>query len=252
MSGHSKWATIKRKKASIDAKRGAAFTKIIKEIVVAARAGGGDPAGNARLRTVLEKAKGANMPADNIKKAIMRGTGELEGVTYEELMYEGYGPAGVALLIAVTTDNKNRSAASVRAILSKANGAMAALGAVAWQFEQKGYITVPKEEIDEETLMGIALEAGADDIQNEDATYDITTKPADFEAVKKALDDKKVKYSSAEVTMVPKNYVKVEGKAAEQMLRLMDALDEDEDVQNVYANFDISQEEMDRIGNLPE
>jgi len=252
MSGHSKWATIKRKKASIDAKRGAAFTKIIKEIVVAARAGGGDPAGNARLRTVLEKAKGANMPADNIKKAIMRGTGELEGVTYEELMYEGYGPAGVALLIAVTTDNKNRSAASVRAILSKANGAMAALGAVAWQFEQKGYITVPKEEIDEETLMSIALEAGADDIQNEDATYDISTKPADFEAVKKALDDKKVKYSSAEVTMVPKNYVKVEGKAAEQMLRLMDALDEDEDVQNVYANFDISQEEMDRIGNLPE
>ncbi|PKL92583.1 MAG: YebC/PmpR family DNA-binding transcriptional regulator [Candidatus Goldiibacteriota bacterium HGW-Goldbacteria-1] len=252
MSGHSKWATIKRKKASIDSKRGAAFTKIIKEIVVAARAGGGDLDGNARLRTVVDKAKAANMPYDNIKKAIMRGTGELEGITYEELMYEGYGPAGVALLIAVTTDNKNRSAASVRAILSKANGAMAALGAVAWQFEQKGYITVPKEEIDEDTLMSIALEAGADDIQNEDATYDISTKPADFETVKKALDDKKVKYSSAEVTMVPKNYVKVEGKAAEQMLRLMDALDEDEDVQNVYANFDISQEEMDRIGNLPE
>ena len=252
MSGHSKWATIKRKKAAIDSKRGAAFTKIIKEIVVAARAGGGDPAGNARLRTVLEKAKGANMPADNIKKAIMRGTGELEGVTYEELMYEGYGPGGVALLIAVTTDNKNRSAASVRAILSKSNGAMATLGAVSWQFEQKGYITVPKEEIDEETLMSIALEAGADDIQNEDATFDITTKPSDFEGVRKALDDKKVKYSSAEVTMVPKNYVKLMGKDAEQMLRLMDALDEDEDVQNVYANFDIPQEEMDRIGNLPE
>jgi len=202
MSGHSKWATIKRKKAAIDSKRGATFTKIIKEITVAAK-NGGDPASNARLRTVLEKAKAANMPADNIKKAIMKGTGELPGVVYEEITYEGYGPGGVAMIINTTTDNKNRTVANVRAIFTKANGSLAANGAVSWQFEQKGYISVPKEVIDEETLMGIALEAGADDIKSEGSTFDITTSPASFETVKAALDKATVKYASAEITMVP-------------------------------------------------
>ncbi len=248
MSGHSKWATIKRKKAAIDSKRGAIFTKIIKEITVAAK-NGGDPASNARLRTVLEKAKAANMPAENIKKAIMKGTGELPGVVYEEVTYEGYGPGGVAMIINATTDNKNRTVANIRSIFTKANGSLAASGAVSWQFEQKGYISVPKEIIDEETLMNIALEAGADDIKAEGTTYDITTSPSAFEAVKSALDSKSVKYVSAEITMVPKNMVKLSGKDAESMLKLMDALDEDEDVQNVYANFDISPEEMDRISN---
>ncbi len=247
MSGHSRWATIKRKKASIDAKRGQAFTKIIKEIIVAAKSGGGDQNLNARLRTVLEKAKAVNMPQDNIKKAIQKGTGELPGISYEEITYEGYGPGGVALLIRVTTDNKNRTAANLRSTLAKYNGSMASLGATSWQFEQKGYITVPKETIDEETLMEIALDAGAQDIQNEENSYDITTNPQDFEKVRKVLDDKKIKYSAAEVTMVPKNYIKIEGKEAEQMLKLMNAMDEDEDVQNVYANFDIPQEIMDRI-----
>jgi len=247
MSGHSRWATIKRKKASIDAKRGQAFTKIIKEIIVAAKAGGGDQNTNARLRTVLEKAKATNMPQDNIKKAIQKGTGELPGVSYEEITYEGYGPGGAAMLINVTTDNKNRTAANLRSTLAKYNGSMASLGATSWQFEQKGYIIVPKEAIDEDKLMEIALEAGAQDIQNEENSYDITTAPQDFEKVKKALDDKHVGYSSAEVTMVPKNYIKLEGKAAEQMLNLMNALDEDEDVQNVYANFDIPQEIMDKL-----
>jgi YebC/PmpR family DNA-binding regulatory protein len=196
---------------------------------------------------VLEKAKATNMPQDNIKKAIQKGTGELPGVSYEEITYEGYGPGGVALLINVTTDNKNRTAANLRSTLAKYNGSMASLGATSWQFEQKGYITVPKETIDEETLMEIALDAGAQDIQNEENSYDITTTPQDFEKVRKVLDDKKIKYSAAEVTMVPKNYIKIEGKEAESMLKLMNALDEDEDVQNVYANFDIPQEIMDRI-----
>jgi YebC/PmpR family DNA-binding regulatory protein len=247
MSGHSKWNTIKRKKSATDAKRGAAFTKIIREIIVAAKAGGGDIGSNFRLRTVVEKARAVNMPQDNIKKAIQKGTGELPGTTYEEITYEGYGPGGVALLIMVTTDNKNRSAGNLRVMLSDHGGSMASQNSVAWQFEQKGYIAVPKESINEDALMEIALEAGAEDIKSEDAVYDIITAPASFEAVKKALDAKKVSYTTAEVTMVPKNYVKLEGKAAESMLKLMSALDDDEDVQNVYANFDIPQEVMDKI-----
>jgi YebC/PmpR family DNA-binding regulatory protein len=247
MSGHSKWATIKRKKAATDAKRGAAFTKYIREIIVAAKNGGGDPASNARLRTVIEKARAVNMPQDNIKKAVQKGTGELPGVVYDEITYEGYGPGGVGLIIRVTTDNKNRSASNLRTMLSKFGGSMAATGAVGWQFEQKGYISVPKEAISEEALMEIALDAGAQDIQNEDASYDIITEPAAFEGVKKALDGKSVKYSVAEVTMVPKNYVKLEGGPAESMLKLMSELDDDEDVQNVYANFDIPQEVMDKL-----
>ncbi len=249
MSGHSRWATIKRKKAAADAKKGQTFTKYIREIIVAAKNGGGDPNSNARLRTVLEKARAVNMPAENIKKAIQKGTGELPGVNYEEITYEGYGPGGVALLIKVTTDNKNRSAAEIRTLLSKLGGSMAAVGSTAWQFEQKGYILVPKEAIGEDELMEIALDAGAQDIVNEETGYEILTAPADFEKVKKALDDKSVKYTTAEVTMVPKSYVKLEGAQAEQMLKLMDALEENEDVQNVYANFDIPQEVMDKMSN---
>jgi YebC/PmpR family DNA-binding regulatory protein len=248
MSGHSKWATIRRKKALIDSKRGASFTKIIREIIVAAKSGG-DINTNARLRSVVEKAKAVNMPSDNIKKAIQKGTGELPGVTYEEINYEAYGPAGVAVLIKVTTDNKNRSAADLRALLLKSNGSMGSVGSVAWQFEQKGFISVPKESIDEESLMEVALEAGAQDIKNEDDSYDIITEASDFEAVRKALESKSVKFAAAEVTMVPKTYVKLTGKDAENMLKLMDNLEENEDVSNVYANFDISKEEMDRLGS---
>jgi YebC/PmpR family DNA-binding regulatory protein len=247
MSGHSRWSTIKRKKGAADAKKGASFTKVIREIIVAAKNGGGDPASNFRLRTVIEKAREVNMPQDNIKKAIMKGTGELPGVIYEEITYEGYGPGGVALLIKVTTDNKNRSAGNLRTMLSNHGGSMAGQGATSWQFEQKGYIAVPKEAISEDALMEIAIDAGAQDIKSEDAVYDVITEPAAFEAVKKALDAKKVTCTAAEVTMVPKNYVKLEGKAAESMLKLMSELDEDEDVSNVYANFDIPQEVMDKL-----
>ncbi len=246
MSGHSRWSTIKRKKAASDAKKGAAFTKIIREIIVAAKSGG-DPNSNARLRTVLEKARAVNMPQENIKKAIQKGTGELPGVVYEEITYEGYGPGGVALLINVTTDNKNRSASNIRTMLSNHGGSMASQNAVAWQFEQKGYISVPKEEISEDAIMEAALEAGAQDIKNEDASYDIITEPQQFESVKKALDAKAIRYNAAEITMVPKNYVKLTGQDAERMLKLMSELDDDEDVQNVYSNFDIAQDEMEKI-----
>lgn len=248
MSGHSKWATIKRKKALTDSKRGASFTKIIREIIVAAKSGG-DPNANARLRTVIDKAKAVNMPSDNIKKAIQKGTGELPGVNYEEIMYEGYGPGGVALIINITTDNRNRSAADLRAILAKCMGSMAAPGATAWQFDQKGFISVPKEAIDEDSLMEVALEAGASDIKNEEESYDIVTEVADFEKVKKALEAKSVKFTVAEITMVPKNYVKLNGKDAERMLKLMEALEEHEDTSNVYANFDIPKEVMDKISS---
>ncbi len=247
MSGHSHWATIRRKKEAADAKKGQIFTKLIREIMVAAKAGGGDPETNARLRTVIEKAKAANMPVDNIKKAIMKGTGELPGVVYEEITYEGYGPGGVAMLIKVTTDNKNRSAADIRTIFSKNGGSMASVGSTAWQFEQKGYFSIPGETIDEDTLMEIALDAGAQDIKNEEDGYDVITEPANFEKVKKAFDEKGVKYTTAEITMIPKSYVKIDGKDAEQMLKLMNALDENDDVQNVYANFDIPDDVMEKI-----
>ena len=248
MSGHSKWATIKRKKALTDSKRGASFTKIIREIIVAAKSGG-DPNMNARLRTVVEKAKAVNMPSDNIKKAIQKGTGELPGVNYEEIMYEGYGPGGVALIINVTTDNRNRSAADLRALLAMYTGSMAAPGATACQFDQKGFFSVPKEAIDEDSLMEVALDAGAQDIKNEDESYDIVTAVVDFEKVRKALEAKSVKFTVAEITMVPKNYIKLDGKDAERMLNLMEALEEHEDISNVYANFDIPKEVMDKIGS---
>ena len=246
MSGHSKWATIKRKKALTDSKRGASFTKIIREIIVAAKSGG-DVGTNARLRTVVEKAKSVNMPSDNIKKAIQKGTGELPGVNYEEIMYEGYGPGGVALIINITTDNRNRSAADLRAILAKYTGSMAAPGATAWQFDQKGFISVPKESIDEDSLMEVALDAGAQDIKNEDESFDIVTEVSDFEKVKKALEAKSVKFTVAEITMVPKNYIKLDGRDAERMLKLLEALEDHEDTSNVYANFDIPKEVMDKL-----
>lgn len=245
MSGHSKWATTKHKKAIIDAKRGKMFTKISKEITVSAKIGGGDPEGNPRLRTAILKSKEVNMPADNIKKAIQRGTGELPGVTYEEALYEGYGPGGVAVLLDVLTDNKNRSVAEIRYIFGKNNGNMGEAGCVSWMFDKKGYIVVDKKKADEDRLMALALDAGADDFKSDDETnYEIIAQPADFEAVKKALTDAGIEMGAAEVTMVPQSYVALEGKEAEQMLRLMDALEDHDDVQNVYANFDIPDEMM--------
>lgn len=245
MSGHSKWATTKHKKAIIDAKRGKMFTKISKEITVSAKIGGGDPEGNPRLRTAILKSKEVNMPADNIKKAIQRGTGELPGVTYEEALYEGYGPGGVAVLLDVLTDNKNRSVAEIRYIFGKNNGNMGEAGCVSWMFDKKGYIVVDKKKADEDRLMALALDAGADDFKSDDETnYEIIAQPADFEAVKKALTNAGIEMGAAEVTMVPQSYVALEGKEAEQMLRLMDALEDHDDVQNVYANFDIPDEMM--------
>ena len=244
MSGHSKWSTIKRKKGALDAKRGKIFTKLIKEITIAARLGGGDPDGNPRLRTAIQTAKGANMPQDNIARAIAKGTGELEGVNYEECAYEGYGPNGVAILISVLTDNRNRTGAEIRHILTKNNGTMAEPNAVAWNFEKKGLFLVPQESTDEETLMELALEAGAEDFESTDEFFEIHTSPDTFETVREALEQSGIPTESAELAMLPKSTVKLEGKEAEQMLRLMEALEDNDDVQNVYANFDISEEQM--------
>ena len=244
MSGHSKWSTIKRKKGALDAKRGKIFTKLIKEITIAARLGGGDPDGNPRLRTAIQTAKGANMPQDNITRAIAKGTGELEGVNYEESAYEGYGPNGVAILISVLTDNRNRTGAEIRHILTKNNGTMAEPNAVAWNFEKKGLFLVLQESVDEETLMELALEAGAEDFESTDDLFEIHTSPDMFESVREALEQSGIPTESAELAMLPKSTVKLEGKEAEQMLRLMEALEDNDDVQNVYANFDISEEQM--------
>ncbi len=239
MSGHSKWATIKRAKAVTDAARGRVFTQIIKEITVAARIGGGDPNGNPRLRLGIEKAKAANMPADNIKRAVMKGTGELPGVTYEDITYEGYGPGGAALLIESVTDNKNRTVAELRHLLERYNGKLAMTGAVAFQFTKKGSIVVPKSAASEDDVMNVALDSGADDMQTTGDAYEITTTPQAFEAVRKALEAKGFKIDHADIAMVPQNLVKVEGKDAEQLLKLMEALEEHDDIQHVYANFDI-------------
>ena len=244
MSGHSKWSTIKRKKGALDAKRGKIFTKLIKEITIAARLGGGDPDGNPRLRTAIQTAKGANMPQDNIARAIAKGTGDLEGVSYEECAYEGYGPNGVAILISVLTDNRNRTGAEIRHILTKNNGTMAEPNAVAWNFEKKGLFLVPQESVDEETLMELALEAGAEDFESTDDLFEIHTSPDAFETVREALEQSEIPTESTELAMLPKSTVKLEGKEAEQMLRLMEALEDNDDVQNVYANFDISEEQM--------
>ncbi|HLF86053.1 MAG TPA: YebC/PmpR family DNA-binding transcriptional regulator [Nitrospiria bacterium] len=247
MSGHSKWATTKHKKMAVDAKRGKVFTKIIREITIAARHGGGDAEGNPRLRTAILKAKEANMPADNIKKAVQRGTGELPGVTYEETVYEGYGPGGAALLIEITTDNKNRTVSEIRNIMSKHGGNMGEAGCVSWMFSKKGYIVVERAKADEDNLMNLALEAGAEDIKSDENNYEIITAPHDFENVKSRVKENGIEMALSEVTMVPQSYVRLEGKEAEQMLKLMEALEDHDDVQKVYANFDIPDEIMEKV-----
>lgn len=248
MSGHSKWATTKHKKAATDAKRGKIFTKITKEITVAAKLGGGDPDGNPRLRTAVAKAKSVSMPAENIKRAIQKGTGELPGVSYEEVIYEGYGPNGVAVIIEVLTDNRNRTVSEIRNIFSKAGGNMGENGCVSWMFHKKGYIVVARAKADEEKLMSLALDAGAEDMQTEDDNFVITTAQSDFEKVKKALEDAGIPLEVAEITMVPQTYVKIDGeKVAGQMMRLMEAIEDNDDVQNVYANFDIPEEVMNAV-----
>jgi len=246
MSGHNKWSTIKHKKGAADAKRGKVFTKIIKEISVAAKLGGGDPAGNPRLRTAIDKAKEENMPKDNIERAIKKGTGGMEGVTYEEITYEGYGPAGVAVLVEVMTDNRNRSVSDVRSIFTKCNGNMGETGCVSWLFDKKGLIVFPKG-TDLEKLFEVALEAGAEDVSDEGEQIEVVTDPAAFMDVREALEKAGFKYDSAEVTMIPQTMVKLEGKQAESMLKMMDRLEDNDDVQNVYANFDIADEEMERM-----
>ena len=242
MSGHSKWASIKHKKGLADAKRGQAFTKLIREITVAARHGGGDPTANPRLRLVMEKARDANMPKDNVEKAIKRGTGELAGVTYEEVTYEAYGSGGVALYIEALTDNKNRTTAEVRNLLLKRGGNMAGAGATAWLFHKKGYLLVEKAAVEEERLMNTVLEAGAEDLKTEGTAFEITTDPKMFEAVKTALAAAKIPTTSAEVTMLPTTTVRVAGSDAKQVLGLVESLEEQDDVQHVYANFDIPDE----------
>lgn len=248
MSGHSKWSTIKHKKGAADAKRGKIFTKLIKEIIVAARFGGGDPDGNARLRTAIAAAKSENMPKDNIERAIKKGTGELEGAHYEEFSYEGYAPGGVAVMVDIMTDNKNRTIADIRHIFSKNNGRLGETGCVSYLFLKKGLIILEKKGIDEDRLMEIALEAGADDVNDEGDTFEVITDPKNFEEVKNALDKNGMKYTHAEITMIPQNTVRIEGKDAEQTLRLVEMLEDSDDVQKVHANFDIPDEIIEKIG----
>ena len=248
MSGHNKWASIKHKKAATDAKRGKVFTKIIREIVVAAKEGGGIIENNARLRKAVDDARNANMPQDNIKKAIQRGTGELPGAVYEEITYEGYGPAGVALIVETTTDNKNRTASDIRKIFSKHSGSMGETGCVGWMFSKKGFIAIDKSAGDEDTIMTIALDAGAEDFVAEEDSYEIYTTTNDFNAVLDAIKAKNIEIAESEISMVPQTYVKLEGENAEHMLKLLDELEEHDDVKNVFSNFDISKEDMEKYG----
>jgi len=245
MSGHSKWHTIKHKKAAADSKRGRVFTRIIKELTVAARVGGGDPDGNPRLRTVLAAAKAANMPKDNIEKAIKKGTGELPGVSYEEVAYEGYGPGGVALIVQAVTDNRNRTLPEIRHLFAKHGGNLGETNCVSWMFEKKGYIVVPKAGAAEEMLLEIVLEAGGDDVRDDGTNWEVLTPPERLETVRGAIAGKGVVVGTAEISMVPKNTVKVEGKKAQQVLSMMEGLEEHEDVQNVWANFDIDDADLD-------
>ncbi|MDR2527387.1 MAG: YebC/PmpR family DNA-binding transcriptional regulator [Rickettsiales bacterium] len=250
MSGHNKWASIKHKKAATDAKKGKVFTKIIREIVIAVKESGSQVENNARLRKAIDDAKEANMPQDNIKKAIQRGSGEIPGAIYEELSYEGYGPAGVALIVETTTDNKNRTASDIRKMFSSHGGNLGEAGCVGWMFDRKGYITVLKSDADEEKLMDLVLDVGADDFKSESDSdvYEIITAPTDIEKVKKAVKDNNIAIASAEISLIPQTYVKLEGDNAKSMLKLMDALEEHDDVKNVYANFDISQDDMEALG----
>jgi YebC/PmpR family DNA-binding regulatory protein len=248
MSGHSKWSTIKRKKGAIDTKRGKIFTKIIKEITLAARLGGGDIEGNSRLRQAILAAKEENMPKDNIERAIKKGIGGGEGAAnYEEVTYEGYGPGGAAVLVEIMTDNKNRTVAEIRHIFSKHGGNLGENGCVAWMFTKKGSIVIDKKAIDEDTLMELALEAGAEDVKSEDDEYEVITSPASFETVKKAIEAKGIKHLAARIDMISSNTVRLEANKAEQMLKLMEKLEDNDDVQNVYANFDIDKDLMEKL-----
>jgi YebC/PmpR family DNA-binding regulatory protein len=244
MAGHSKWSSIKHKKGITDARRGKIFSKLIKEITVAARLGGGDPASNPRLRTAIQAAKNENMPKDNMERAVKRGTGELEGVNYEESTYEGYGPGGAAIFIESLTDNKNRAVADIRHIITKAGGNLGTSGCVAWMFEKKGYIVVESSAVDEDTLMDIAIDAGAEDVREDNSNYEIITSVQNFEAVKAAIDNTDMPYIDAEITMLPQTTVNLEGKEAEQMVKLMETLEDCDDVQKVYTNADIPEEIM--------
>ncbi len=242
MSGHSKWATIKHKKGALDAKRGKAFTRLIKEVTMAARQGGGDPDGNPRLRSAILAAKAENMPADNIKRAIQRGTGEIPGLTYEEISFEGYGPGGVALIVDCTTDNRNRAVSEIRHTFAKNGGNLGEPNSVRFMFTKKGLIVVDKANADEEKLMALALDAGADDMADEGETWEITTDPTVYETVAQAVRDARIETIASEVTMVASTYTKLEGAPAAQMLRLLEALEDHDDVQNVYSNFDMDEE----------
>lgn len=250
MSGHSKWKTNKGKKMAADAKKGALYTKLIKELTIVAREGGGNPDTNSRLRAVIQKARESNMPQDNIKMAIKRGTGEIPGIIYESVIYEAYGPGGVALIVEALTDNKNRTSAEMRNIMSKKGGSFAGAGSVTYMFNKKGYFLVEKSAAKEDELMNIVLEAGAEDMKSDDKNFEITTDPQNFEAVKQVLDSKGIKYQDAEVTMLPTSTVKVEGTEAKQVLSLIEALEEHDDVQQVYANFDIPDEIIEQMSDV--
>ncbi len=242
MSGHSKWASIKHKKSAVDAKRGKVFTKLIKEITVAARMGGGDVDGNPRLRTAIASAKSVNMPKDNIDKAVKKGTGELPGVSYEEISYEGYGPGGAAVLVDVMTDNKNRTVAEIRSLFSKNGGNMGESGCVSWMFSKKGLMLVEEKNADEDKLMSIVLDEGAEDMNLNEGAYEIITPIESFESVRKAIEENNIEISVSEITMVPQNTIKLEGKQAQQMLRMMEILEDHDDVQKAYSNFDVPEE----------
>src|SRR6266496_3612904 len=247
MSGHSKWATIKHKKGALDAKRGKIFTRLIKEISIAAKNGGGDPDANPRLRTAILAAKAENMPQDNIKRAIQRGTGELPGVNFEEFALEGYGPGGVAVLLDINTDNRNRTVSEIRHVFGKNGGNMASAGAVSYLFHKKGDIVVPKSAASEDDLMSIVLEAGADDLRDDGENWEVVTDPGSFEAVVEAVKKAGIEPASASVALIPQNYIKLEGQQASTMIRLMEALEEHDDVQNVHANFDIDQKLLEEV-----
>ena len=244
MSGHSKWHTIKHKKGAADAKRGKVFTRIIKELTVAARSGGGDPEKNPRLRTIVADAKANNMPRENIERAIRRGTGEEPGVTYDEVTYEGYGPGGVALMIETLTDNKNRTVGEIRHLLSKHAGNLAAENSVAWMFTRKGQVVVEKGRVDEDKLLSAALDAGADDMNDDESGWEVVSTPERFEAVRDAVKALGIEPASAAIAMIPQNYVKLVGKEAQQMLKLMEAIEDHDDVQHVWANFDVEEKEI--------
>ncbi len=247
MSGHSKWASIKHKKGAADAKRGKLFTKLIREITVAAKDGGGSPDTNPSLRTAISRANDANMPKDNIEKAIKKGTGELPGVTYESCIFEGYGAGGVAIIVEALTDNKNRAAAEIRNIFSKKSGNLAGAGSVSWIFTPKGYILIDKSEIEEEELFSITVDAGAEDIKTGEKNYEIFSEPKDLERIKSALSDKEIKWEVAELTKIPNSTVKLSGNQAKQVLSLVETLEDHDDVQKVYANFDIPDEVLEEI-----